>query len=231
MTTRNQARGPFRGGSPQLAPSCHLPRPMIPSPSPPRRSVHRIMVKPAEAGQGPPLATGRSLPHPSPLPLGEGEASSAFDESEPFGWSGSGRTGSLSQRERVGVRENGSALFIRQLCYTPSSPNGAAHTSPGHRPGCPRRDTKALKGRPIGRASSPMARPFRAGFHLLTQPRASLRFALGWHDAAPLGLNTAPGASSPASRPPERFGFTTRCRPFSLSQRVCFRISNDFSVF
>ena len=113
----------------------------------------------------------------------------------------------------------------------PSSPNGAAHTSPGHRPGWPWRDTKALKGRPIGRASSPMARPFRAGFHLLTQPRASLRFALGWHDAAPLGLNTAPGASSPASRPPERFGFTTRCRPFSLSQRVCFRISNDFSVF
>ena len=181
--------------------------------------------------ESPSLTFGGFQPDSNPLPRGVGEPSSACDESEPFGCSRSGRAGSLSQRERVGVRENGPALAIGQLGSAPSSPNGAAHTNPGHRPGCPRRDTKALKGRPIGRASSPMARPFRAGFHLLTQPRASLRFALGWHDAAPLGLNTAPGASSPASRPPERFGFTTRCRPFSLSQRVCFRISNDFSVF
>ena len=104
-------------------------------------------------------------------------------------------------------------------CPTSSSPNGATNTSPGHRPGWSRRDTKALKGRPNLPASPPMSRPFRAEFHLLPQPRASLRFALGWYEAAPLGLNTTPEATSAASRPPERFGFTIRCRPFSLSQR------------
>ena len=35
-----------------------------------------------------------------------------------------------------------------------------------------------------------MARPFRASSHFAPQPRASLRSALGWYVAAPLGLNT-----------------------------------------
>ena len=94
-------------------------------------------------------------------------------------------------------------------CSTPFTPNGAAHTSPGHRPGWPWRDTKALKGRPILPAIPPLSRPFRAGFHLLAPPRASLRFALGWYETAPLGLNTAAGASSLFERPIEPFGYTT----------------------
>lgn len=74
--------------------------------------VSRIMGKQGAVQDEPYLPIERVLPHSSPLPLGEGEASSACDESEPFGWSRSGRTGSLSQRERVGVRENGPALGI-----------------------------------------------------------------------------------------------------------------------
>ena len=69
------------------------------------------------------------------------------------------------------------------------SPNGASHTSPGHRPGLSWRNAEALKGRPILLTTPPMARPFRAGFHCPTQPRAALRSALGWYESAPLGLN------------------------------------------
>ena len=50
------------------------------------------------------------LPHPGPLPLGEGESSAAPGEPNALGWSEGSRTGSLSQRERAGVRENGNAL-------------------------------------------------------------------------------------------------------------------------
>ena len=56
---------------------------------------------------------GCALPHPGPLPLGEGEPSAALGREEAFGLAKRGRTGSLSQRERVGVRENGLNLPTR----------------------------------------------------------------------------------------------------------------------
>ena len=42
----------------------------------------------------------------SAIPLGEGEFSAALRREDAFGLATSGRTGSLSQRERVGVRES-----------------------------------------------------------------------------------------------------------------------------
>jgi hypothetical protein len=154
--------------------------------------------------EGTALATERTLPHPSPLPLGEGATSPASRPPE--------RPGSTTRFwTAVAERSGDTALASREAEHASptSSPNGAIHTSPGHRPGWLRRDDKALKGRPIDVAAPQIARPFRAGFHLVAQPRASLRFALGWYEAAPLGLNTAPEASLPASRPPEPLGFTT----------------------
>ena len=46
-----------------------------------------------------------------------------------------------------------------------------------------------------------MVRPFRAGFHLAIQPRATLRFALGWYGSAPLGLNRYKSPHSTAGTP------------------------------
>jgi hypothetical protein len=49
----------------------------------------------------------RFLPHPSPLPLGEGETDSALGLTGCVHRASDGRSASLSQRERAGVRENG----------------------------------------------------------------------------------------------------------------------------
>ena len=50
------------------------------------------------------------LPHPGPLPLGEGDSQPAFEQTDAPVVSGRGRRCSLSQRERVRVRENGHSL-------------------------------------------------------------------------------------------------------------------------
>ena len=46
------------------------------------------------------------LPHPSPLPLGEGASQSASEFIERVSREGDGMRFPLSQRERAGVREN-----------------------------------------------------------------------------------------------------------------------------
>ena len=51
------------------------------------------------------------LPHPYPLPRGEGERLPAAVGKRALLGSTSGQSGSLSQRERAGVRENGSNLW------------------------------------------------------------------------------------------------------------------------
>ena len=53
-----------------------------------------------------PLVNGRFLPHPSPLPLGEGAWPTAFGGDVSILCSSDGLSGSLSQRERAGVRES-----------------------------------------------------------------------------------------------------------------------------
>ena len=90
------------------------PHPMILSPSPPRRSVHRIMAHKIMGKHGaghkePSLPIGRALPHPSPLPLGEGASSPAARRSERSLPTTRCRRFPLSQRERAGVRESGHA--------------------------------------------------------------------------------------------------------------------------
>jgi hypothetical protein len=47
------------------------------------------------------------LPHPGPLPLGEGETDAAAGLNGCVEYANRGRADSLSQRERAGVRENG----------------------------------------------------------------------------------------------------------------------------
>ena len=106
------------------------------------------------------------------------------------------------------------------------SPNGASHTSPGHRPGLASEEDRALKGRP-NRDAPPMVRPFRAWFYSGTEPRAALRFALGWYEAAPLGLTTAGRAplcspqarwnSAPGARPSGRRNVRPTVAPDSLA--------------
>ena len=59
-----------------------------------------------EAGSANVLNRRTALPHPGPLPLGEGEPCAAPGAGAATAISGGGRTGSLSQRERAGVREN-----------------------------------------------------------------------------------------------------------------------------
>jgi hypothetical protein len=54
---------------------------------------------------GEPVQKTSALPHPGHLPLGEGELVSAFDKADVFGSCSDGMKGSLSQRERAGVRE------------------------------------------------------------------------------------------------------------------------------
>jgi urease accessory protein len=51
-----------------------------------------------------------ALPHPSPLPLGEGETSPALVSKSPSTAAKEWQVSSLSQRERAGVRESGLAL-------------------------------------------------------------------------------------------------------------------------
>ena len=77
-----------------------------------RRSAFRIMSKAGAVRKQPSLPAERRLPHPSPLPLGEGARSPASRLSERFDFIARGRPFSLSRRERVGVRENGLVLAI-----------------------------------------------------------------------------------------------------------------------
>ena len=79
------------------------------------------------------------------------------------------------------------------------SPNGAPHPSPGQRPGSSSANAKALKGRLIDLTTRPMERPFRAASCSADEPRASLRFALGWYEAAPLGLDPKSDAGQPSA--------------------------------
>ena len=64
-------------------------------------------MKQTERGWKEFLAGRGVLPHPGPLPLGEGASPSVSCVRDAFNKFGRGRTGSLSQRERAGVRENG----------------------------------------------------------------------------------------------------------------------------
>jgi hypothetical protein len=53
------------------------------------------------------------LPHPGPLPLGEGEWNSDVDEADVLGLCSDWLEGSLSQRERAEVREKLHPLLVR----------------------------------------------------------------------------------------------------------------------
>ena len=61
------------------------------------------------------------LPHPNPLPLGEGALSAASLQEKPLLCSMGGRTFSLSQRERVGVRESGHEFPVSVISTSPHS--------------------------------------------------------------------------------------------------------------
>ena len=56
-----------------------------------------------------------ALPHPGPLPLGEGASPAASEQKERAPPPGDGLRFSLSQRERAGVRENASPLYRLSL--------------------------------------------------------------------------------------------------------------------
>jgi hypothetical protein len=51
------------------------------------------------------IQTANVLPHPGPLPLGEGESTPAIDKTDVLSVCSDWLKASLSQRERAGVRE------------------------------------------------------------------------------------------------------------------------------
>jgi heme A synthase len=71
------------------------------------------------------VARAAALPHPDPLPLGEGETASASRKVEARALAEDGIGGSLSQRERVGVRENATPAETAGL-------GNQTHRSAGH---------------------------------------------------------------------------------------------------
>ena len=58
------------------------------------------------------------LPHPGPLPLGEGASQSAAEFSERVAREGDGMPFSLSQRERAGVRESATHSQVTIKCVS-----------------------------------------------------------------------------------------------------------------
>ena len=66
-----------------------------------------------------------ALPHPSPLPLGEGADSTALGKISVTGSRDGGRVFSLSQRERAEVRE-GATFTLETVASTPATPSSAA---------------------------------------------------------------------------------------------------------
>ena len=152
-----------------------------------------------------------ALPHPAPLPLGEGATLTAPPTTQPPLANDRGQTFSLSQRERAGVRENAAAK---------SEPQDSLR----NRPFAPQKTKTHLHAASVGNFTTPApAEPLRAG-----RPRSTAAYLI-----ADILSDNAARTPSFGVNSPLRFPFPVACKTGTSSDfrdNWAFSYTPEFTV-